>query len=74
MKDCTKCAIETSRHVHLAVLTAFWRDKDKSHVADLLHGFCMLTNIDEDEPEAYAEMMFLKELAEGNDIDLEEWK
>ena len=60
-------AIESSKHVHVAVLTAFWLDDDKGHTAELLHGFCMLTRMEEDEPEAYDEMVFLRELA--NEID-----
>lgn len=59
-------AIESSKHVHIAVLIAFWSGDDKAHVGNLLHGFTMLVHMD-DEPEAYDEMVFLRELA--NEID-----
>ena len=64
-------AIETSKHVHVAVLAALWRSNDKDRMAELLHGFCVISSMDADEPHAYAEMMFLCDLASGCRIDLE---
>lgn len=66
-------AIETSKHVHVAVLTALWGGNDKDHMSELLHGFCMISNMG-DEPDAYVEMMFLREFAAGNEIELEVWR
>ena len=65
-----KAAIESSKNVHLGMLNVLWSDNDPNRMSSLLHGFCMLTNMDNDEPEAYAEMEFLREFAAGREIEL----
>jgi hypothetical protein len=65
-----KAAIETSKYIHVKVLSEFWRSNDRAHMNDLLHGFLMLVTM-RDEPDAYDEMEFLREFSAGHDLG--EW-
>lgn len=55
-------ALESSKHIHLGMLHALWRDNDPNRLARLLHGFLMLSDMDKTEPDAYAEMEFLRDV------------
>jgi hypothetical protein len=69
-----KAAIETSKHVYIKMLQILWADGDPERLGSMLHGFCMLTNMDYDEPDAHEEMQFLRRICDAKQeiIDMEE--
>ena len=67
-----KAAIETSKHVHIKMLEGLWAGHDNNRMSLMLHGFCMISTMDMvGEPDAYAEMTFLRDMASTlHQIDL----